>query len=156
MSPKNMTIIDEDATDGAQAGRQAVIVDHDNSMPGTSAGIVDEDVNQLDRLPDNAVSNADGSVTLHLRFPQELQVKKDGKIGTVAYTELTFHRLTGADQRAIAAVTEDMMTIVAFSRSTRINQARMTGLFDKMDASDISAAGQVLNSFFATGRKTGR
>ena len=38
----------------------------------------------------------------------------------------------------------------------RLNQAVMNALFDKMDAADIAAGGQVLNSFFATGRTTGK
>lgn len=147
--------LDEDSAQGPAA----TIVDEDAPVRAGEAAaddVVDEDVNPLDRLPPNAVTNQDGSVTLTLLYPRELQIRKLGKIRTDKYDKLTFHRLTGADQRAIAATSEEMMSVVAFARSTRISQAVMNALFDKMDGADIAAGGQVLNSFFATGRKTGR
>lgn len=121
-----------------------------------TADVIDEDVNELDRLPAHAKTNADGSVTLPLLYPRELQIRKDGKIRVDTYAQLVFHRLTGADQRAIAAARDDMMSVVAFARSTRLSQAVMNALFDKMDAADIAAGGQVMNSFFATGPRTGK
>ncbi|MEE9926456.1 MAG: hypothetical protein PBV01_24400 [Brucella anthropi] len=48
------------------------------------------------------------------------------------------------------------MNVVAFSRSTRISQAIMNVLYDRLDAADITAAAQVLSSFLASGRKTGK
>lgn len=137
----------------------AGVVDEDAKVAATAelpADVVDEDVDPLDRLPPLAVTNADGTVTLPLKFPVELQIRKDGKIRVDCYFELTFHRLTGADFRAIGAVSEEMQTVVAIGRSARMSQAVMNALFDRMDAADIAAAGQVLNSFFATGRRTGR
>lgn len=148
--------LDEDA--GAGVADPAV-VDEDTPVPAGSAvpvDVVDEDVDPLDKLPPRAVTNADGSVTLPLLYPRELQIRKLGKIRVEKFDSLTFHRLNGADQRAIAATSDDMMSVVAFARSTRISQAVMAALFDKMDGADIAAGGQVLNSFFATGRTTGR
>lgn len=137
---------------------KADVVDADRPLPlaGAEDGVVDEDVDPLDRLPAHAVTNADGSVTLALKFPQVLQIKKNGKVREDSYGELTFHRLNGGDQRAIAAASDEMTAVVAFARSTRISQAVMNALFDRMDAADINAAGQVLNSFLSTGRRTGR
>ena len=120
--------------------------------------VVDEDadLDPADRLPKHAVRNADGSVTLPLKFPRKLTTKKNGKVAEKSFEQLLFHRLTGADQRAIAAVSDEMQSVVAFARSTRLNQAVMNALWDKMDASDINAGGQVISNFFASGRTTGR
>ncbi len=158
MTTKNLTIdLDEDRENGL-AGAIDTAVNEDALLPGRAvdANVVDEDVNPLDKLPPHDRTNSDGSVTLPLLYPRELLIRKAGVTRTDRYTELTFHRLNGADQRAIASSSEDMMTVIAFSRSTRISQAVMNALFDKMDGADIAAAGLVLNSFFATGRKTGR
>ncbi|APY14207.1 hypothetical protein BKD02_07920 [Brucella sp. 09RB8910] len=89
-------------------------------------------------------------------YPRTLEIKKGGKVREEKYSELTFHRLTGADQRAISATSEDSMNVVAFSRSTRISQAIMNVLYDRLDAADITASAQVLSSFLASGRKTGK
>jgi len=135
------------------------VVDEDEPLPATATAVdsdvVDEDAGAVDKLPAHARPNADGSVTLPLRFPVQQLVKKDGKTRTDRYDALTFHRLTGADQRAIANAGEDMMAVVAFARSTRIGQAVMLALFDKMDMADITSGGQVLNSFFKSGPTTG-
>lgn len=151
--------VDEDTDRKAAApGTAAAVVDEDAPIAiGGNADVVDEDVNPLDKLPPHAVTNVDGSVTLPLLYEKELQIRKDGKVRTTKYTELTFHRLHGADQRAIASTAEDSQAVVAFARSTRISQAIMNALFDRMDAADIAAAGQVLNSFLSTSRtRTGR
>lgn len=151
--------LDIDLTDDTQETHQTDLVIEDGKpvpLTKSDADVVDEDINPLDRLPDQAIQNDDGSVTLPLMFPQSLRIRKNGKERSEVYTELTFHRLTGADQRAISATSDGMMTVVAFARTTRISQAIMNVLYDKLDAADITAGGQVLNSFIATGRKTGR
>jgi len=126
------------------------------ALPAADPHVVDEDAGAHDKLPTHAVLNADGSVTLPLMFKRDLQIKKGGSVRTEPFATLVFHRLTGADQRAIASASEDMMSVVAFARSTRISQAVMNALFDKMDAADLNAGGQVLNSFLSSGRRTGR
>lgn len=149
--------LDEDGVDAASTD---TVVDENDPVAAAAteadADVVDEDVDPLDRLPPHAKKNKDGSVTLPLKFPRDVHVRKDGKVRTNSYVQLVFHRLTGADQRAIGAAKEEDMTVVAFARSTRISQAVMNALFDKMDGADIAAGGQVLNSFFATGRTTGK
>lgn len=158
MLPKTVSIdVDEDEVVSADAQVVDDIVDEDHPLGTAKADdIVDEDADAYDSLPDYAITNVDGSVTLPLRFPQTMHTRKDGKVRSTTYDRLTFHRLTGADQRAIFSAAEDMQTVVAFARSTRINQAVMKILFDKLDLADITAGGRVLNSFIATGRKTGR
>lgn len=156
MAPKS---IDIDLTeDSPELQTVDLVIDDGQPVPLiiSDADVVDEDINPLDRLPDHAIQNADRSVTLPLLFPKELRIRKNGKERIEKYTELTFHRLTGADQRAIAATSDAMMTVVAFSRTTRISHAIMNVLYDKLDAADITAGGQVLNSFIAIGRKTGK
>ncbi len=120
------------------------------------ADVVDEDINPLDKLPDIAVRNANGTVTLPLLYPVTIRSQKDGKIREKEYAELTFHRLTGKDQRAIATASDETQGMVSFSQSTKINQAVMNALWDKMDLGDIANGGKVLNHFLNSGQKTGR
>lgn len=117
--------------------------------------IIDEDLDPLDRMPKKAVQNDDGSVTLPLEFPQTLKTKKNGVVRERVFNELTFHRLNGAGYNAIQAAAEEKQTVVALAQSTRMNQAVMSALFDKMIDIDIANAGKVLNNFFASGRRTG-
>ena len=142
--------LDEDAT---SVGAAVDDEDRPVALREDAADIVDEDVNPLDKLPDHAIQNDDGSVTLALAFPKTLLSRRDGKVRERKFEELTFHRLTGADQRAIASATEAMQSVVAFAQSTRLNQAVMNALFDKMDAADIADGGRVLNHFLTSGSK---
>lgn len=155
--PVKEVAIDLDETD--PVATVDTVVDEDGPVAAAAAedaDVVDEDADPRDRLPGHAVKNKDGSITLPLKYPQDLQIRKNGKVRTDTYTHLVFHRLNGGDQRAIAAAKEEDWGVVAFARSTRLSGAVMNALYDKMDGADIAAGGQVLNSFFATGRTTGR
>ena len=154
-APSKNVVIDLDE-DRPVAEVDAVIVDENAPVAVIEGDIIDEDADASDRLPDQAVLNADGTVTLTLRFARTLTTRKDGKTRERRFETLLFHRLTGADQRAIGAARDDMMSVVAMAQSTKISQAVMNVLFDKMDAADINAAGQVLNHFLSSGRRTGR
>ncbi|WP_160009764.1 hypothetical protein [Rhizobium sp. 18055] len=152
---KNISIdLDEDAEVATAAD-----VDLDRPVPldgkAIDSDVIDEDVNPLDTLPKDAIRNADGSVTLPLNVSVTLKTKKDGKIKERVFNELVFHRLVGADQRAIAAATEEHQVVTSFARTTRLNQAIMNALFDKMDLSDVTRGGRVLNYFLNNGPKTG-
>lgn len=136
---------------------KTAIVEDDGVVAGDQTiDVIDDGFDPADRLPPHAVKNDDGSVALPLLYPRSLTIKKDGKVREQLYDKLLMHRLTGADQRAIAATSDDTMPVVAIARSTRISQAVMNVLYDKLDAADIAAAGQVLNHFLASGRMTGR
>jgi hypothetical protein len=153
---KNITIdLDEDA----ETARANAVVDLDRPVPLDSktvdSDVIDEDVNPLDTLPKDAIRNADGSVTLPLNVSVTLKTKKDGKIKERVFSELVFHRLVGADQRAIAAASDEHQVVTSFARTTRLNQAIMNALFDKMDLSDVTRGGRVLNYFLNNGPKTG-
>ncbi|MBD8554920.1 hypothetical protein IFT84_10330 [Rhizobium sp. CFBP 8762] len=151
--------IDLDAEPDTSAVLADTIVVEDGPLPGVAKAdtdIVNEDIDALDKLPDHAVRNLDGSVTLPLRFPVTIKSQKGGKITERRFEHLVFHRLVGADQRAIAAVADEHMAPVSFARSTRLNQAIMNALFDRMDVADIASGGQVLNHFLTNGPTTGR
>lgn len=140
------------------AGSTETIIDEDGpiTQAGTDdADIVDEDLDPEDELPKHAVLNRDGSVSLPLHYPVTIKSRKNGDVKETEYTELRFHRMTGADQRAIAAASEEAQAVVSFGRSTRINQAIMNALFDKMDTSDVYAGARVIGNFLTSGRKTG-
>lgn len=155
----NIDLDEDEFQASVTPGSTEKIIDEDG--PVIQAGtedpdIVDEDLDPADQLPKHAVLNGDGSVTLPLHYPKTIKSRKGGKIKERDYTELRFHRMTGADQRAIAAASDESSAVVSFARSTRVNEAVMNALFDKMDSSDINAGGQVLNNFLTSGRKTGR
>lgn len=149
-------IVDLDLTDGNDTVTDTVVDENAPvTLPGSDADVV-EGVDANIGLPENAVQNLDGSVTLTLLYPQSLTIKGTDSTRTETYATLTFHRLNGADQRAIASASDAMLNVVAFARSTRMREAIMNKLFDKLDAADINAAAQVLSSFLNSGRKTGK
>jgi len=149
-------IVDLDLTDENDTVTDTVVDENAPvTLPGSDADVV-EGVDANSGLPENAVQNLDGSVTLTLLYPQSLTIKGTDSTRTETYATLTFHRLNGADQRAIASASDAMLNVVAFARSTRMREAIMNKLFDKLDAADINAAAQVLSSFLNSGRKTGK
>ena len=145
-----------DLDEDAQVGTLPIAA-ADNSQTGSqSLDIVDEDLDPRDRLPDRAIQNLDGSVTLPLLYPQVIVRKKDGKTWEDEFKSLTFHRLRGADQQRIANSSSEKEVAVARSCSTRLSQMIMDKLYEKLDLEDITDAGRVLNHFLTSGRKTGR
>lgn len=148
---KNEVVVDLDEDNVAgPVGALAAAADADLD------DVVNEDVDEQDKLPKTAKINDDGTVTLPLVYPKTINSRKDGKILQRQFDALTFHRLTGADQRAIGAASDQMSAVVAFSQSTKLNQAVMNALFDKMDMADITNASRVLTYFLTSGPKTGR
>ncbi len=146
--------VDEDESKAPldTGGDEAVVVEE----TGSKAVIVDEDAGDTDKLPEHAVVNADGSITLPLFRPVTITTKKDGKIREREFSSLTFQRLTGADMQAIAVAPKEKETAVVFARSTKTMQALMDAIFAKLDMADIADGGRVLNHFLTSGRKTGR
>jgi len=131
-------IIDETAEPGAVTGGQAADAAAD-LREGKDEAI----------LPKGAVENPDGSVTLQLLHPRELRIASgQGQVRIESYTELTFHRLTGADLNAIRGTVAEHQSVVLFTRSTRLRAAVMRVLYEKLDAADVTRAGKVLDTFF--------
>ncbi|MBB3947214.1 hypothetical protein GGQ73_003180 [Rhizobium skierniewicense] len=165
MGTKITNSVDIDLDEGQAAG--LVNADNDGTSvidedtvgiidPALDPDIINEDEHPLDKLPPHAVLNKDGTVTLPLAYPKTLRTQKGGKIKETTYDSLTFHRLNGADTRAVSAASEESMSVVAFSRSTKITQVVMNALFDRMDAKDINDSAKVLNHFLNNGPKSGR
>lgn len=119
--------------------------------------VIGDERDDEDPLPKHAVPQPDGSVRLLLLHPVVLRWKRPNsdEIREERYDELHLHRLTGKDLMAVMAAGKGAMSVVCIGRSTRIPQARMNELFERMDGSDASAAAQVAMSFLAPGRKTG-
>ncbi len=131
--------------------RPTAIVDEE---PGR---IVDEDASSEAALPAHAIVNNDGSVTLPLRAPRELQIRSATRgVRSQRFDQLTFHRLNGADLRAIVAAAPASRSAVMLARSARQREPVMNALFDVLDGEDIADAVKVVESFFGIGRPTGR
>ena len=127
--------------DGEETAAAGGVVDLGPELPP-----VDEEPAEL---PAGAVQNDDGSVTLTLRYPKEIQIRNGaGKTRTERYDTLTFHRLTGADLNAVRATADQHQQRVLFTRSTRMQGPLMQALYERLDGKDIARAGQVLESFF--------
>ncbi len=107
---------------------------------GGTAPIVDES-REASGLPDRAIQNDDGTVTLPLRRPVPLSVRNAaGKVTETVYAELVFHELFGADMRAISNAKEDVRVDVLMARSLKIPQTVARALFDQLtrkDAEDV-------------------
>lgn len=133
--------------------------------PGTGSVVLEEEASVVvvderaalgEPLPAAAVLNDDGSITLVLRKPVTVLRKTASGERSELIEQMTFHRLTGADMRAVAAVTDINAQIVLMARSARMREAVMGKIFDAMDAADVVDAGLCVERFFGTGRKTGR
>lgn len=119
-----------------------------------STAVVDEDGELEGALPKRATRNEDGSVTLTLFEKVTLRVKKDGVERDDEYPSLTFHRLRGADIRAVASAKKEDQPAVLLARSARMRELLMVKLFDLMDAEDIAAATRIVEGFFGSGPTT--
>lgn len=148
--------------------QNADVIDLDDEQPrplasaviaedGASDAVVVEDAELGADLPARAIRNEDGSITLPFRFPVSVTIKS-AQHGTRSerYEKLTFHRLTGADLRAVDAASAASKGVVMLARSARIRESLMGGLFDRMDGADIVDATACVGSFFPNGAKTGR
>jgi hypothetical protein len=136
-----------------------IVIETDPAEDAPDEGVVDlAEADAGDALPAHARRNADGSVTLPLNFPVTLRFRKgsSGEVREEVFEELTMHRLTGADMRAIMAADRGHGVVVSIARSARMNEGKMSALFDKMDGVDANAAGQVVGFFLGSGRTTGR
>ena len=121
-------------------------------------GVVTLDAAAGDELPAHAQRQPDGSIILPLLYPVALNFR-NGAGETVkeeVFEQLHMHRMTGADMRAITSTGAGSRIVVSIARSARINEGKMGPLFDRMDAADVNAAGQVVSFFLDGGGKTGR
>ncbi len=143
--------VDLDALQERQEKHDVIV--EEGGATGSASGIIDEDGDPLDKLPQRAIQNEDGSVTLPLSETVTVTTRKDGKVRDREYSELVFHRLRGVDLRAINSTSSDMQTIVALARSTRITTPLMSAIYDRMDGADITDSAQVIAHFLTRGQK---
>ena len=150
MTGSSSTTIDLDTEIAATTDTTSVVV-VEESAPGA---VVDEDAELPGGLPPRAIQNGDGTVTLPLRVSVSVRIKKDGREREDTYAKFTFHRLVGADVRAIQSTAKDSQGAVMLARSAKIREPVMSVLFDKMDAADIMDASKIVERFFGSGPKT--
>ncbi|WP_439596457.1 hypothetical protein [Falsiroseomonas sp.] len=126
--------------------------------PASAAGAVPVLDDDPDAIPARAEVLPDGTVRLPLLFPVTLRYRQTHRdaVREEPVDALTFHRLNGADLRAVAAATPEAQTMVALARSARIPERRFGLMFDQMDAADIGDAQRCVAGFLGNGRKTGR
>lgn len=154
MDPRHRKDVVADLDETAPEAAPAVVLEEGGTA---AANVVLEDGDPDGALPKGAVLNPDRSVTLTLRFPVTLTIRSgSGQERQEIFDKLVFHRLSGADMRAISAASRESSAVIAFARSTRKRETIMNALFDRMDGADIEAAGTVIEHFFGSGRKTGR
>lgn len=151
----NEAIIDFVGDEDAAAQTSAPVAVVDEARPPAVA-LVDERADFGDPLPEAATLNDDGSITLALRREVTIVHKSERGERKQVLNELTFHRLTGADMRAISAVSGVHAQIVMFAKSARLRDVVMSKVFDVMDGADILDAAACVERFFGNGRKTGR
>jgi hypothetical protein len=142
------------------AGRRAVEIEIIGDEPETAAPAIEvvSDDESPAGLPKHATRFTDGSIELKLRYPVTLTYRSgaDAPVKTEHYDSFRFHRLLGADMRAISAASEDSRAVVAMARSARIREGLMHRVYDRMDGSDIKAAQDIVAFFLGSGRTTGR
>jgi len=131
----------------------AVIDETTEKETGADGKIIDETRTDVFQLPEGATQNADGTVTLRLQTPVSVKIKKaTGEIRSETYSSLTLRPFTGADLRAIQSTSAEMQNIVTFSRAAGIREVVMNSLYDRMNATDIIKAAEIMNAFMNGGR----
>lgn len=131
----------------------AVLDETTEKETGADGKIIDETRDDVFQLPEGATQNADGTVTLRLQHPVTVKIKKaTGEIREEKYSSLTLRPFTGADLRAIQSTSAEMQNIVTFSRAAGIREVVMNSLYDRMNATDIIKAAEIMNAFITGGR----
>lgn len=134
-----------------------VIEDRGADGRGTEADVVVIGGEGDSKLPKRAIEQRDGSVILPLRYSvtRKFKTASTGAVREESFHELHMHRLTGADKRLMDAAAPADRVIVAIARSTRMADAMFGALYDRMDASDIDEATNVILYFLGSGPTTG-
>ena len=108
-------------------------------------------------LPDAAVLQDDGSIKLTLKRPVRVRFR-NGSTGVEREeitSELVFNRMNGADMLKIGKRGTDKGPVPAIAVATRINEAKVLAIFERMDAADAVAAIGVIGFLLPSGRRTG-
>lgn len=154
MNPRSdspVIIEDEPAKSPATAATPIIV------QEAGDAAVVNEDADAGFELPQRAKRNDDGTITLALykTIPVIIRNSRNGE-RTESYDSLTFGRLNGEAITAITNTAEASRPIVMLAKSAMISEQLMAALWKKMDGTDITAAVEIVASFFESGPKTRR
>lgn len=133
------------------ANNDDIVVDETEEPKARAVATADLDEAESDEkiLPRGAVRNEDGSVTISLDYPKSISIRAStGAVRQETFSELTFHRLTGADLNAFRSTAPEHQTVMLFTRATRTKHTVMSALFAKLDTADITRCSKVLDTFF--------
>ncbi len=110
------------------------------------------------RLPAGAVLNADRTVTFVLAEPVTIRFRSSAGAAPTEeqFQSFSFRRLRGADMRRIAEAEGADRGVLALALATDTPLAKMTLIYDRMDAADAIAMGEVAGFLLRSGRPTGR
>lgn len=139
-----------------------IIIDLDDEEAGQAAASGEAPIDDAaageaaSGLPGHSRLQPDGSVVLELRYPVTLRLKKGETVREEVIDRLHLKRLNGSDMNAIGAAARADVIEVGIGRSSGIPAVRFAQIFRRMDAMDILAANQVVESFLGIGRPTGR
>jgi hypothetical protein len=127
--------------------KPVVIEDAEDLTAPAGSVVVDDDAATSKKvaLPERAIRNDDGTITLPLIKPVTLTIKNAGGQREETYDALTFREMTGLNLRMIAQAPPEKQTVVALAQATGIKQHRMDPLFDNMLARDVTAAAAVIS-----------
>ncbi len=102
-------------------------------------------------LPDGAVLNHDGSVTVTLRWPFDIQYRQGGgEVRSERVADVTLRRLTGADVLKVTKAKD--ATRAAMVAAIGVTPARFELWAHQMDARDETTIGLVVAELMAVGR----
>ena len=94
-------------------------------------------------LPDGAVANPDGSVTLTFEAPVTIEFKAPGGAArTETYSSFLLRRMSGKTFRAM--MESKTGGDLALARSSGLSPARLSLITDRMDAGDLMAARETI------------
>lgn len=138
------------------AAEDAEIVQEAPEAAATDDVVREEDTPEKG-IPERAHRQSDGSYILPLQFPVTLNVQRAGQpVRKREYAELRLYRMTGKDLIAVSSSSSETALATAFSRSSRLNPAVATALFQKLDSADAADASAIVGFFFGAGGRTGR
>ena len=125
-----------------------VVVGADQVAAAAPDAVVSAEGGAGEKLPKRAVRNDDGTITLPLRMPVTLTVKRPSQgAQSETFDHLTFHAMTGADLAQISVVSDENRGAALVARSAQEPLAVVVAMFRKMDARDARDA-QVCAGFF--------
>jgi hypothetical protein len=102
--------------------------------------VVDESI-EGGKLPERAIQNEDGSITLPLIRAVTVAVRSaSAKVTETVYAELTFHELLGVDMRAVMNAPKETQVDTLLARSLKVSVPVAKAIFDQLKKKDAEDA----------------